>query len=258
MQQLTIVKVGGKVVETPESLQQLLADFVALPGLKILVHGGGRSATKVAEQLGIETKMVEGRRITDLETLKVVTMVYAGLVNKNIVASLQAKGANAIGLTGADLNLIKAVKRPVKDIDYGYVGDVESVQIDELMELLNKNVVPVVAPLTHDGLGNMLNTNADTMASALAVAFATHYQVNLVYCFEKKGVLSNPDDDDAVIEKLSYTLFKQHQQSGVIAEGMIPKLDNGFNALESGVAKVIITNTEGLNAGVDAGTVLIW
>ena len=258
MQQLTIVKVGGKVVETPESLQQLLADFVALPGLKILVHGGGRSATKVAEQLGIETKMVEGRRITDLETLKVVTMVYAGLVNKNIVASLQAKGANAIGLTGADLNLIKAVKRPVKDIDYGYVGDVVSVQIDELMELLNKNVVPVVAPLTHDGLGNMLNTNADTMASALAVAFAKHYRVNLVYCFEKKGVLSNPDDDDAVIEKLSHPLFKQYQQSGVIAEGMIPKLDNGFNALKSGVAKVIITNTEGLKEGFNAGTVLIW
>lgn len=258
MQQLTIVKVGGKVVETPESLQQLLADFVALPGLKILVHGGGRSATKVAEQLGIETKMVEGRRITDLETLKVVTMVYAGLVNKNIVASLQAKGANAIGLTGADLNLIKAVKRPVKDIDYGYVGDVESVQVGELMELLNKNVVPVVAPLTHDGLGNMLNTNADTMASALAVALAKHYQVNLVYCFEKKGVLSDPENDDAVIEKLSHPLFKQYQQSGVIAEGMIPKLDNGFNALKSGVAKVIITNTEGLKAGVDAGTVLIW
>lgn len=257
MQKLTIVKVGGKVVETPESLQQLLADFVALPGLKILVHGGGRSATKVAEQLGIETKMVEGRRITDLETLKVVTMVYAGLVNKNIVASLQAKGANAIGLTGADLNLIKAVKRLVKDIDYGYVGDVESVQVEELMGLLNKNVVPVIAPLTHDGLGNMLNTNADTMASALAVALAKHYQVNLVYCFEKKGVLSNPDDDDAVIEKLSHMLFKQYQQSGVIAEGMIPKLDNGFSALDSGVAKVVITNTEGLKDGFDSGTLLI-
>ncbi len=257
MQQLTIVKVGGKVVETPESLQKLLADFVALPGLKILVHGGGRSATKVAEQLGIETKMVEGRRITDLETLKVVTMVYAGLVNKNIVASLQAKGANAIGLTGADLNLIRAVKRPVKDIDYGYVGDVESVQVGELMELLNKNVVPVVAPLTHDGLGNMLNTNADTMASALAVAFAKHYQVNLVYCFEKKGVLSDPENEDAVIEKLSHKLFKEYQQSGVIAEGMIPKLDNGFKALDSGVAKVVITNTEGLKSGFDSGTLLI-
>ncbi|SMO53250.1 N-acetylglutamate kinase [Saccharicrinis carchari] len=257
MQQLSIIKVGGKVVETPESLQQLLNDFVALPGLKVLVHGGGRSATKVAEQLGIETKMVEGRRITDMETLKVVTMVYAGLVNKNIVASLQAKGANAIGLTGADLNLIKAIKRPVKNIDYGYVGDVESVQVEELMELLNKKVVPVIAPLTHDGLGNMLNTNADTMASALAGALAKHYRVNLVYCFEKRGVLSNPNDDDALIDKLSHPLFKQYQQSGVIAEGMIPKLDNGFNALNKGVEKVIITNTEGLKQGFNAGTVLV-
>lgn len=257
MQQLTIVKVGGKVVETPESLQKLLADFVALPGLKILVHGGGRSATKVAEQLGIETKMVEGRRITDLETLKVVIMVYAGLVNKNIVASLQAKGANAIGLTGADLNLIRAVKRPVIDIDYGYVGDVESVQVEELMGLLNKNVVPVIAPLTHDGKGNMLNTNADTMASALAVALAKYYRVNMVYCFEKKGVLSDPENEDAVIEKLSHKLFKQYQQSGVIAEGMIPKLDNGFNALDNGVAKVVITNTEGLKSGLDSGTLLM-
>ncbi len=257
MQDITIVKVGGKVVETPESLQELLTDFIALPGLKILVHGGGRSATKVAAQLGVETKMVEGRRITDLETLKVVTMVYAGLVNKNIVASLQAKGANAIGLTGADLNLIKAVKRPVKEIDYGYVGDIESVQVNELMDLINKNVVPVVAPLTHDGNGNMLNTNADTMASALAVALAKYYKVNLVYCFEKKGVLSNPDDDDAVISELTHNLFKEHQQTGVIAEGMIPKLDNGFNALDSGVCKVNITNTQGLKNGLNSGTILI-
>ena len=256
MQGITIVKVGGKVVETPESLQELLTDFVALPGLKILVHGGGRSATKVAEQLGIETKMVDGRRITDLETLKVVTMVYAGLVNKNIVASLQAKGANAVGLTGADLNLIKAVKRPVKEIDYGYVGDVESVQVEELTELINKNVVPVVAPLTHDGKGNMLNTNADTMASSLASALAEHFDVNLVYCFEKKGVLSNPDDDDAVIENLTHSLFKEHQKTGIIAEGMIPKLDNGFNALNDGVKKVNITNTQGLKGGLNSGTIL--
>ncbi len=256
MQDITIVKVGGKVVETPESLQELLTDFIALPGLKILVHGGGRSATKVAAQLGVETKMVEGRRITDLETLKVVTMVYAGLVNKNIVASLQAKGANAIGLTGADLNLIKAIKRPVKEIDYGYVGDIESVQVNELMDLINKNVVPVVAPLTHDGNGNMLNTNADTMASALAIALAKYYKVNLVYCFEKKGVLSNPDDDDAVISELTHNLFKEHQQTGVIAEGMIPKLDNGFNALDSGVCKVNITNTQGLKNGLNSGTIL--
>ena len=256
MQEITIVKVGGKVVETPESLQELLTDFVALPGLKILVHGGGRSATKVAEQLGIETKMVDGRRITDLETLKVVTMVYAGLVNKNIVASLQAKGANAVGLTGADLNLIKAIKRPVKDIDYGYVGDVESVQVEELTELINKNVVPVVAPLTHDGKGNMLNTNADTMASSLASALANKFEVNLVYCFEKKGVLSNPDDDDAVIENLTHTLFKEYQKKGIIAEGMIPKLDNGFNALNNGVKKVNITNTQGLKGGLNSGTLL--
>lgn len=256
MQEITIVKVGGKVVETPESLQELLTDFVALPGLKILVHGGGRSATKVAEQLGIKTQMVEGRRITDLETLKVVTMVYAGLVNKNIVASLQAKGANAVGLTGADLNLIKAVKRPIKDIDYGYVGDVVSVQVDELTELINKNVVPVVAPLTHDGKGNMLNTNADTMASSLACALAEHFSVNLVYCFEKKGVLSDPDNDDAVINNLTHTLFKEHQKTGVIAEGMIPKLDNGFNAIKNGVKKVNITNTQGLKGGLNSGTLL--
>ncbi len=256
MQEITVVKVGGKVVETPESLQELLNDFVALPGLKVLVHGGGRSATKIASQLGVETKMVDGRRITDLETLKVVTMVYAGLVNKNIVASLQALGANSVGLTGADLNLIKAVKRPVKDIDYGYVGDVESVQVEELMDLINKNVIPVVAPLTHDGKGNMLNTNADTMASSLACALAKHYKVNLVYCFEKKGVLSNPDDDDAVIPVLTHDLFKKHQESGVINEGMIPKLDNGFNAIKAGVEKVNITNTQGLKGGLNTGTLL--
>jgi acetylglutamate kinase len=256
MQEITIVKVGGKVVETPESLNELLNDFVALPGLKILVHGGGRSATKIAAQMGVETKMVDGRRITDLETLKVVTMVYAGLVNKSIVAALQAKGANSVGLTGADLNLIKAVKRPVKEIDYGYVGDVESVQVEELKELINKNVIPVVAPLTHDGNGNMLNTNADTMASALASALAKHYKVNLVYCFEKKGVLSNPDNDDTVIPTLTHQLFKEYQESGVIVEGMIPKLDNGFNALENGVSKVNITNTQGLKGGLNSGTLL--
>ncbi|MCW3804356.1 acetylglutamate kinase [Plebeiibacterium marinum] len=256
MQEITIVKVGGKVVETPESLNELLNDFVTLPGLKVLVHGGGRSATKVAAQLGVETKMVDGRRITDLETLKVVTMVYAGLVNKNIVASLQARNANSVGLTGADLNLIKAVKRPVKEIDYGYVGDVESVQVNELMDLINKGVIPVVAPLTHDGKGNMLNTNADTMASALASALAKHYKVNLVYCFEKKGVLSNPDDDESVIKELSHKLFKEHQETGVITEGMIPKLDNGFNALNAGVIKVSITNTQGLKGGLDKGTLL--
>ncbi|GAF04902.1 acetylglutamate kinase [Saccharicrinis fermentans] len=256
MQKITIVKVGGKVVETPESLQELLHDFAALQGHKILVHGGGRSATKIAKQLGIETQMVDGRRITDLETLKVVTMVYAGLVNKNIVASLQAKGVNSVGLTGADLNLITAIKRPVKDIDYGYVGDVKSVQIKELTTLIQRDVVPVIAPLTHDGKGNMLNTNADTMASSLASALTQEFDVQLIYCFEKKGVLSNPDDDDTVITNLTYKLFKQYQESGTIAAGMIPKLDNGFNALTNGVKKVMITNTQGLKEGIDTGTIL--
>jgi len=256
MQKITLVKVGGQVVETAESLQEFLNDFASLSGLKLLVHGGGRSATRIADQLGIKTKMVEGRRITDIETLKVVTMVYAGLVNKNIVASLQAKGANAIGLTGADLNLIRAVKRPVKDIDYGYVGDVESVQTDELTSLLNKSVIPIVAPLTHDGKGNLLNTNADTMASALASALTKHYNVNLVYCFEKKGVLSNPNDNNTVIETLTYHAFKEHQKNGKIIEGMIPKLDNGFNALKNGVKNVNITNTKGLKEGMNPGTTL--
>lgn len=256
MQDITIVKVGGKVVETPESLNELLTDFVKLPGLKILVHGGGRSATKIAEKLGVETKMVDGRRITDAETLDVVTMVYGGLVNKKIVAQLQSKGANAIGLTGADLNLIKASKRPVKEIDYGFVGDVESVQVNELTALLNQNVVPVVAPLTHDGNGNMLNTNADTMASSLASALASSFKVRLMYCFEKKGVLSDPDNDDAVIPQLTKELFKKYQSSGVINEGMIPKLDNGFSAIANGVEKVIITNTQGLKSDIDSGTVL--
>ncbi len=257
MENITIVKVGGKVVETPESLTELLNDFVKLPGLKVLVHGGGRSATKIADKLGIETKMVDGRRITDEETLDVVTMVYGGLVNKKIVASIQALGLNAIGLTGADLNLIKAHKREVKDIDYGFVGDVDSVQVEELNALLKQKVVPVVAPLTHDGKGNMLNTNADTMASSLASALAPFFNVCLTYCFEKKGVLSNPDDDDAVIPQLNKTLYAEYKKSGVINEGMIPKLDNGFKALDAGVRKVIITNTQGLNQDANSGTVLM-
>ena len=161
-EKLTIVKVGGKIVEEADTLSQLLADFSAIPGYKLLVHGGGRSATKIAAQLGIESKMVDGRRITDAETLKVVTMVYGGLVNKNIVAGLQAKGVNAVGLTGADMNVIRSVKRPVKEIDYGYVGDVKHVDAEVLVSLISRGVVPVMAPLTHDGEGNMLNTNADT------------------------------------------------------------------------------------------------
>ena len=246
MQKLTIVKVGGKVVEEPTSLHALLEDFSKLAGHKMLVHGGGRSATRLSEQLGIKAQMHEGRRITNQATLEVVTMVYAGLVNKNIVAALQAMNINALGFSGADLNLIRATKRPVTTIDYGFVGDVTGVQTDVAASLITQGVVPVVSPITHDGKGQLLNTNADTIAAELAMAMASDFEVHVVYCFEKPGVLLDADDDHSVIDTLDYNQFKEHQLSGVISEGMIPKLDNGFNALKNGVKAVRITNTQGL------------
>lgn len=241
-EKLTIIKVGGKIVEETDTLNRLLDDFSRLSGYKLLVHGGGRSATRIASLLGIESKMVDGRRITDAETLKVVTMVYGGLVNKNIVAGLQAKGINAIGLTGADMNVIHSCKRPVKDIDYGFVGDVKAVDADALASLIQKNVVPVMAPLTHDGLGNILNTNADTIAGETAKALSTTFDVTLIYCFEKKGVLSNEEDEDSVIPVITPDLFKEYVREGVIKGGMIPKLENSFSAIEAGVKQVIITS----------------
>ncbi len=254
--ELTIVKVGGKVVEEAESLSRLLKDFSAIKGPKILVHGGGRSATAMASRLGIETKMVEGRRITDESMLEVVTMVYAGLVNKNIVAGLQALKQNALGMTGADLNIIQSRKRAVGDIDYGFVGDIETVNQKDLSNLLQQNAVPVIAPLTHDGMGHMLNTNADTMASAVAAALATQFKVTLVFCFEKKGVLSNPDDDNSVISIITADYFAQLKAEKIITEGMIPKLENGFNALNNGVHQIRITNVDGLNISNNQGTIL--
>lgn len=240
-EKLTLIKVGGKIVEEKESLQQLLTDFASIEGHKVLVHGGGRSATKIASQLGIESKMVNGRRITDAQTLNVVTMVYGGLVNKNIVAGLQARNINALGLTGADMNVIRSVKRPVKDIDYGFVGDVEKVNAGLLSELIKKGIVPVMAPLTHDGKGNMLNTNADTIAGETAKALAQYFDVTLVFCFEKKGVLRNENDDDSVIPSLTYTDFTNYVEQGIIQGGMIPKLDNAFEAIRAGVSEVVIT-----------------
>ena len=240
-EKLTVIKVGGKIVEEEATLNQLLADFSAIEGYKVLVHGGGRSATKLATQLGIESQMVNGRRITDAETLKVVTMVYGGLVNKNIVAGLQAKGVNAMGLTGADMNVIRSVKRPVKDVDYGFVGDVEQVNAELLGNLIRQGVVPVMAPLTHDGQGCMLNTNADTIAGETAKALAQLFDVTLVYCFEKKGVLGNADDDDSVIPVITPELFKEYVDKGIIQGGMIPKLENSFSAIEAGVSQVVIT-----------------
>ena len=253
-EKLTIIKVGGKIVEEADTLDRLLGDFSALTGNKLLVHGGGRSATRIAAQLGIESQMVNGRRITDAETLKVVTMVYGGLVNKNIVAELQAKGVNAIGLTGADMNVIRSVKRPVKDIDYGFVGDVEHVDADALASLIQRGVVPVMAPLTHDGQGHILNTNADTIAGETAKALARLFDVTLVYCFEKKGVLSDENDDDSVIPVLTPDLFRRYVDEGVIKEGMIPKLENSFSAIEAGVSRVVITLASAI--GKEAGTVI--
>ncbi len=251
---LTIVKVGGKVVEDPVSLAELLNDFSKIIGHKILVHGGGRSATAIAEKMGIQTKMVDGRRITDKETLDVVTMVYGGLVNKNIVAQLQARNVQAVGLTGADLDLIRADKRPVGDVDYGYVGDVKFVNCDQLEELIKNDVIPVIAPITHDGKGQLLNTNADTIASELAKAFASIFRVQLIFCFEKKGVLLNPTDDDSVISALDMESYIEHKASGVILDGMIPKLDSGFEALKRGVVEVEITNVHGLKFSKSTGT----
>lgn len=242
MEKVTIVKVGGAIVEDNEQLAQLLTDFAAIPGKKVLVHGGGRRATKVAAALGIESKMVNGRRITDAQMLEVVTMVYGGLVNKNLVAKLQAKGVNALGLTGADMDVIHSHKRPVKDgVDFGYVGDVERANGKMLQTLIQEGITPVMAPLTHDGNGNILNTNADTIASETAKALAPCYDVTLIYSFEKKGVLSNPDDDNSVIPVITRSDFEKYQADGTIGGGMIPKIENALAAVDAGVKEVIIT-----------------
>ena len=252
MEKLTLVKVGGKIVEEPATLQQLLADFSKIEGNKVLVHGGGRSATAIAAKLGIESQMVNGRRVTDEETLKVVTMVYGGLVNKQIVAGLQAMGVNTLGLTGADLNYMRSDKRPVKEVDYGFVGDVKEVNADILADLIARGVVPVLAPLTHDAKGNMLNTNADTIAGEAAKALATHFEVTLMYCFEKKGVLLSETDDDSVIDVITPQLFEKYVNEGIISGGMIPKLENAFEAINAGVKQVVITRADFIHT--DAGT----
>jgi len=242
MEKLIVVKVGGAVLEDPDTLDDFLNHFTAIQGKKILVHGGGRAATQLSKQLGIETKMVEGRRITDTETIKVVTMVYGGLINKNTVAALQAKKCNALGLTGVDMNLISAVKRPVGEIDYGLVGDVTEVNTFAFNVLLQADFIPVIAPITHDNNGQLLNTNADTIASSIATSLAEIYDVSLVFCFEKAGVLSNPDDDHSVIHTLNLNKYNEFKKTGSIHSGMIPKLDNSFQALAMGVSEVIITN----------------
>ena len=254
-QKLTIVKVGGAVVEDETQLTQLLKDFSAISGRKVLIHGGGRRATQVAASLGIESKMVGGRRITDADMLSVVTMVYGGLVNKNLVARLQAYGVNALGLTGADIDVIRSHKRPLKDgIDFGYVGDVDKADGQMLSRLIEAGITPVMAPLTHDGQGNILNTNADTIASETAKALAPFYDVTLIYSFEKKGVLSNPDDDNSVIPTITRADFERYKADGTISGGMLPKIESALSAIDKGVNRVIITLATAIDG--NSGTII--
>lgn len=255
MRNITVIKVGGAIVEDEARLDDLLDRFARVDGPKVLVHGGGRRATKVAAALGIETKMVDGRRVTDADMLEVVTMVYGGLVNKNVVARLQARGVNALGLTGADMNVMLSHRRPLKNgVDYGFVGDVDKVDGQALTSLLERGVIPVMAPLTHDGKGSLLNTNADTIAAETAKALTPFFDVTLVYCFEKAGVLANPDDDGSVIPVITKDDFATLAANGTISGGMKPKIENALAAVGQGVRRVIITKAEAL--GTDGGTTI--
>ncbi len=254
---LTLVKVGGAIVENADSLSSLLDKFASIEGQKVLVHGGGRSATRIAERLGLPQQMVAGRRVTDADTLRVVTMVYAGLVNKNIVAQLQARGINALGLTGADMNVISSHRRPPKQVrmddgstqtvDYGFVGDIDQVNADLLADLIAKGVVPVMCPIGHDTQGSLLNTNADTIAAEVAKALARNFEVTLVYCFEKRGVLRDADDDDSVIPCITQADFPALVEQGIVSGGMLPKLENAFDAIRAGVHEVVITRADALD-----------
>lgn len=249
MEKVNVIKVGGAVVEDASSLQAFLTQFASVEGLKVLVHGGGRSATAMAARLGIETKMLDGRRITDAPMLEVVTMVYGGLVNKNIVARMQAIGLDAIGLTGADLDSIRSDKRPSVPIDYGFAGDVRTVNGHALHTLLAAGFVPVMAPLTHDGKGQLLNTNADTIAAEVAKGLVPYYDVTLTFCFEKKGVLANPQDEDSVIPRIDRASYDALVADGTLSGGMLPKIHNAFAALDAGVTRVVITSAANLNSG---------
>ena len=262
MEELKIIKIGGNILDKPTQLQRFLSDFASLSGAKILVHGGGKIASTIGERLGIIPQYVHGRRITDAQTLELVTMVYGGLINKQVVAQLQALNCNALGLTGADANTILASKRPVREVDFGYAGDVagsRSINVEVLKGLVTLGITPVFAPLTHDGDGNLLNTNADTIASVLATALAPHYEVKLIYCFEKKGVLQDATDNSSVISLIDLAKFEELKETGVVSEGMIPKLDNAFAALGKGVQAVQIGDAAEINdivAGGKAGTLI--
>ncbi|CAN5231679.1 acetylglutamate kinase [soil metagenome] len=256
MEQIFLIKIGGNIIDNEESLHNFVKQLTQIDQKILIVHGGGKIASELSLKMGLEPKMIEGRRITDAETLQLVTMVYGGLINKKITALMQSYGLNAIGLTGADANIIKAKKREiVNNIDYGFVGDITKVAGKDLFDLLNIGLIPVFAPLTHDGQGQILNTNADTIASALAVGLSELVNVNLIYCFELKGVLSDFEDKNSVINDLNYELYQDLKSKGTIAKGMIPKLDNSFEAIRAGVNKVIIGHADEIASIIKEGNI---
>lgn len=248
MSSIKVVKIGGNVVDNPEALDRFLDDFVKLPGKKILVHGGGKEATRLSTRLDIPTTMIEGKRVTDAATLEVVAMVYAGLVNKRIVSKLQARGCNAIGLTGADADVIEAVRRPAAPIDYGYVGDVDAAGVNStfISGLLDECMVPVFCAIMHNGEGTLLNCNADSVARAVATGMAMVEGTALIYCFEKEGVLRNVDDPSSLIYEMDRDYYRELRDEGIINKGMIPKLDNAFSAIDKGVDSVTICHSDNL------------
>jgi acetylglutamate kinase len=253
---LTVIKIGGEIINNPEQLQAFLADFSHLNEPKVLVHGGGKIATALSAKLGIETRMQEGRRITTKENLEVVTMVYAGLINKNITASLQSQQCNAIGLSGADASVIVASKRPSKPLDYGYVGDIQSINSKVIDTFVQSQMVPVFSAICHDGKGQLLNTNADTIATEIAIAMSEKYDTELIYCFDKKGVLMDVNDDDSVVGKINTDVYRNLREQKVIHDGMLPKMENAFHALNHKVSKVMIGNTDFIKDRTEAHTLL--
>lgn len=258
MEQLFVIKIGGNVIDDESNLSAFLKSFAAVSGKKVLIHGGGKIATRLGDKLGIESKYINGRRITDADTIDLVTMVYGGLVNKKIVAQLQSLQCNAIGLTGADANIIPATKRPVtkEGIDFGYVGDVNTKElgISNLELIVANGLTPIIAPLTHDGKGQMLNTNADTIASSIAVALSKMYDVRLIYCFEKKGVLENVDDENSAINLITKEIYQQLKDGNKLFDGILPKIDNAFAAISNGVKEVLIGHADDLLQNVTAQT----
>ena len=255
-EKLSIVKIGGNIIEDETFLNAFLELFSNLEGKKILVHGGGKRATHIASKLGIESKMINGRRITDAETLEVITMVYGGLVNKNVVTKLQALNTDAIGLTGADVNSIKSDKRPVKEIDFGFVGDVKEVAHNSIDKLIQADFTPVFCAITHDGNGQLLNTNADTIASQVAVGMSNLYDTSIYYCFELNGVLRDINDKNSVVRRIDSKVYKELLEQGIIADGMLPKLENCFDALKNGVNNINIGNTSMLTQANDNFTTI--